>query len=96
VSRLAPIRTCVGCGERAPQGVLLRVVATPAGLRADPLRRVPGRGAYLHGTPACRAAFARRRGPVRSLALTVPRGERERFVAALAAAGSCEGHEVAP
>jgi predicted RNA-binding protein YlxR (DUF448 family) len=80
-----PIRTCVGCGGRDRQRALVRFVACPDGLAADGTRRAPGRGAYLHRRPECWAAFARRRGPVRSLRLTPGRPERERLVAALAA-----------
>jgi uncharacterized protein len=80
-----PIRTCAGCGERADKGMLLRFVATAEGLQADPGRRAPGRGAYLHGDPRCLELFVRRRGPVRSLRRSVARPERERFVAALTA-----------
>ena len=49
VSEHVPIRTCVGCGARAPQAALVRFVAA----RRPPRRRSrvverPGRGAYLH------------------------------------------------
>ncbi len=81
----APIRTCVGCAERAPQGRLLRFVGAADGLCADPTRRAPGRGAYLHVDPRCFELFVRRRGPVRSLRRSVGRPERERFVAGLTA-----------
>lgn len=80
-----PIRTCTGCGGRAPQRTLLRFVAADGALLLDDRRRMPGRGAYLHGTPECWTAFTRRRGPVRSLRLTPARIERERLVAILAA-----------
>lgn len=81
-----PIRTCVGCGTRAPQAALVRFVAAGEGLRLDPPRRAPGRGAYLHRHPECWTAFVRRRGPVRSLRLTPAAGERERLVASLTGA----------
>jgi predicted RNA-binding protein YlxR (DUF448 family) len=80
-----PIRTCVGCAARAPQGGLLRFVAAADGLRADSVRRAPGRGAYLHENPQCFELFVRRRGPVRSLRQSIGRPERERFVTALTA-----------
>jgi len=86
VRAAGPIRTCVGCGERALQRELVRLVAAADGLTLDPPgRRAPGRGAYLHAAPACWAAFARRRGPVRSLRRTPSVDERGRLVAALAA-----------
>ncbi|WP_166351642.1 YlxR family protein [Phytoactinopolyspora limicola] len=73
----APIRTCVGCRDRAEKQELLRVVVdgsgpTP-GLVPDPEGRLPGRGAYIHPRPGCldtatrRRAFARafrQRGPL--------------------------------
>jgi predicted RNA-binding protein YlxR (DUF448 family) len=80
-----PMRTCTGCGGRAPQRTLLRFIAAGGRLELDERRRAPGRGAYLHGAPDCWTGFARRRGPVRSLRLTPGRPERERLVAMLAA-----------
>lgn len=86
-----PIRKCVGCGQRALQRDLLRMAMGPDGLALDPpRRRAPGRGAYLHEQPACWSAFARRRGPVRSLRRTPSVEERTRLVAALAAQGVAE------
>ena len=89
------VRSCIGCGARAPQDTLVRLVAGADGLRLDPARRAPGRGGYLHRDPACWDAFVRRRGAVRSLRRTPSHQERERLVGALAAAGD-EGREVAP
>ena len=80
-----PIRTCVGCGARAPQGALVRFVASP-GLRLDRSRRAPGRGAYLHASPDCWRTFARRRGPVRSLRVSPAPAERVALVEELSAA----------
>jgi len=85
-----PIRTCVGCGARASQRALRRFVAAADGLALDGARRQAGRGAYLHADRACWAAFARRRGPVRSLRLTPGVAARERLVAVLAAAEAGE------
>lgn len=42
-----PRRTCVGCRRVRAKSALLRVAATPDGLRADPRQRLPGRGAYV-------------------------------------------------
>jgi uncharacterized protein len=59
----APVRTCVGCGRRAPQSELLRFTAE-AGVLV-PGRLKPGRGAYTCRRLACferavdRRAFAR-------------------------------------
>ena len=40
----APVRTCVGCGRKAPQPELLRFVAKGGMLAYGP--KEPGRGAY--------------------------------------------------
>jgi uncharacterized protein len=65
------VRTCLGCRQRAARHELLRVVATEqgSGLTAvpDPERRLPGRGANLHPTPACLALALRRRAFPRAL-----------------------------
>ncbi|SNS07310.1 Predicted RNA-binding protein YlxR, DUF448 family [Geodermatophilus pulveris] len=64
-----PVRTCVGCRERAPVTDLLRVVARDGVLVPDPRRRLPGRGASLHPTPECLHAAERRRAFPRALRL---------------------------
>jgi uncharacterized protein len=87
-----PMRTCVGCGAQAPQNTLRRFIAGSDGLRIDGPRRAPGRGAYLHADPDCWRAFARRRGPVRSLRLNPPPAERERLIGMLVA-GPAAGAE---
>ena len=79
-----PVRTCAGCAARAPQASLVRFVAAADGLALDRRRRAAGRGAYLHGNPACWEQFVRRKGPIRSLRRSAGRPERERLVAALA------------
>jgi predicted RNA-binding protein YlxR (DUF448 family) len=84
----APIRTCVGCGARSPQGHLMRFVAAGDALVVDPRRRLPGRGAWLHRQPSCWNAFVQRRGTVRSLRAAPSRPAREALRDALAARGS--------
>jgi uncharacterized protein len=60
-----PVRMCVGCRTRAPQGDLLRVVLVGDRLIPDRRRELPGRGAYVHPTQECvttalaRKAFGR-------------------------------------
>ena len=55
----APIRTCAGCGRKAPQSELLRFAAVDGIL--VPGRGLPGRGVYTCRRLACfeRAAAAR-------------------------------------
>ena len=56
-----PVRTCVGCRERAQQGDLLRVVSESGRLVPDPRRERTGRGAYVHLSQECvSAALARK------------------------------------
>jgi predicted RNA-binding protein YlxR (DUF448 family) len=64
-----PIRTCAGCGRRAPQGELLRFVATDGVL--TPSRRGPGRGVYTCSRLSCFERAASRRAFSRTLRQTV-------------------------
>jgi uncharacterized protein len=47
----APVRTCAGCGRKAPQGELVRFVAHSGALLHAP--KGPGRGAYTCRRLAC-------------------------------------------
>jgi predicted RNA-binding protein YlxR (DUF448 family) len=71
-----PIRTCVGCGRKAPQRELVRFAAPAGVLEADPLRRLPGRGAYTCPRPSCFERAESRRAFQRVLRrrVTVPSG----------------------
>ena len=54
-----PIRTCAGCGRKAPQAELIRFAARDGALTAD--RALPGRGVYTCRRLACfERAVARR------------------------------------
>jgi predicted RNA-binding protein YlxR (DUF448 family) len=77
----------VGCGQRASQADLVRFVTVDTGLRLDPHRRLPGRGAWLHRVPRCWDAFVQRRGVVRSLRATPTHVAREALRTELAAGG---------
>ncbi|MDQ2740450.1 MAG: YlxR family protein [Actinomycetota bacterium] len=65
-----PIRTCVGCRDRASAVILLRVVAVAGVLTPDPRRCLPGRGAWLHPRVGCLDAAERRRAFGRALRLS--------------------------
>ena len=70
-----PVRTCIGCRERATKPELLRVtVGSDAHGRPavvpDPLGTAPGRGAHLHPTPECYRLAVRRRAFARALRYT--------------------------
>jgi predicted RNA-binding protein YlxR (DUF448 family) len=67
-----PIRTCIGCRERATKSELLRVVAGPGDdgrqvVVPDPDGTATGRGAHLHPTSACYDLAVRRKAFGRAL-----------------------------
>ena len=74
-----PVRTCIGCRERAAKRELLRIVArtdaedhqgSQAGtwfVAPDPRGTAPGRGAHLHPTTGCLALAERKRAFTRAL-----------------------------
>ncbi|WP_274380504.1 YlxR family protein [Nocardioides cavernaquae] len=69
-----PVRTCIGCKERAARSELMRIVAgtdsegRPA-VVPDLARTAAGRGAHLHPTLACYELAVRRRAFARALKL---------------------------
>jgi predicted RNA-binding protein YlxR (DUF448 family) len=65
----APIRTCAGCGRKAPQVELLRFVARDGALAHS--QRGPGRGAYTCRRLACFERAVERRAFNRTLRQTV-------------------------
>lgn len=73
---VAPIRTCVGCGRKAPQPELVRFAAPKGVLERDPARLMPGRGAYTCPRTACFERAAARRAFARTLrrTVTIPAG----------------------
>ncbi len=66
-----PVRTCAGCGRRAPQSELMRFAAPDGTLVADPTRRLPGRGAYTHRSAQCFSKAAAERAFSRRLRASV-------------------------
>jgi uncharacterized protein len=72
VGRQAPVRTCVGCRQRAITSELLRVVVVDGNLVPDQRRRLPGRGASVHPDLACLDLADRRRAFSRALRITGP------------------------
>jgi predicted RNA-binding protein YlxR (DUF448 family) len=64
-----PVRTCVGCGRKAPQSELLRFTAQAGAL--TPGRTLPGRAAYTCRRLACFERAIDRRAFNRTLRRTV-------------------------
>jgi predicted RNA-binding protein YlxR (DUF448 family) len=73
-SQQPPVRTCVGCRERAAKSSLLRLVVIGTDLVPDHRARLPGRGAYLHPGLACLELAQRRRAFPRALRAAAPLG----------------------
>ena len=69
-----PVRTCVGCRQRAAKSTLLRLVVAGDVIVPDPGARLPGRGAYLHPSQGCLELAQRRRALVRALRVPGPLG----------------------
>jgi hypothetical protein len=68
--RRAPERTCVGCGQKASPGELVRL-RVDAGQVAVDRERAGGRGAWLHGGEECLARAVRRKGFARAFRCAV-------------------------
>jgi len=64
-----PIRSCIGCGRKAPQGQLLRFAAVDGQL--VPGGGMPGRGAYTCPRLTCFERAVSRRAFNRTLRKTV-------------------------
>ncbi|MFL6136182.1 MAG: DUF448 domain-containing protein [Frankiaceae bacterium] len=62
----------MGCRERAPKSILLRVVVVGDAVVPDHRGRLPGRGAYLHPVAACLESAVRRRALARALRVAGP------------------------
>jgi predicted RNA-binding protein YlxR (DUF448 family) len=62
---MEPVRTCIGCGEKAAQGQLVRLRIEGEHVVIDRERK-GGRGAWLHGTAACLDRAIKRRALVRA------------------------------
>lgn len=64
---MGPVRTCLGCRQRAPRSSLLRVVARDGVAVADAAASLPGRGAWVHPDSGCVENAIRRRAFGRAL-----------------------------
>ena len=67
---MEPVRTCLGCRQRADASSLLRVVATGGEVTPDPSAVLPGRGAWVHPVVSCLDKATQRRAFGRALRVT--------------------------
>lgn len=63
---MVPVRTCVGCRQRAEQGDVVRFVLRDAQVILDAEASMPGRGAWLHPHRECFDAALKRRAFARA------------------------------
>ena len=66
---MTPVRTCAGCGRKAPQSELVRFASVAGELQ--PGRTLPGRGVYTCRRLSCFERAATRRAFNRVLRRTV-------------------------
>ncbi len=69
---MEPVRTCLGCRQRAPRSSLVRVVARDGRVAVDAAKRLPGRGAWVHPDPGCVGTAVRRNALGRALRIAGP------------------------
>jgi predicted RNA-binding protein YlxR (DUF448 family) len=67
---MEPVRTCVGCRQRASRTELIRVVCLQQKLEADLRGSAIGRGAWLHASSNCLSTALERKAFGRALRLT--------------------------
>ncbi|WP_427019114.1 YlxR family protein [Pseudarthrobacter sp. P1] len=85
------MRTCIGCRRTDSRLSLLRIVRETASTDgtsavADPLRRLPGRGAWLHPTEECLALALKKRAIGRALAGAADSADVQAYIARLSQA----------
>jgi len=66
-----PVRTCVGCRQRAARSDLVRVVLDETQVVIDENATRAGRGAWLHRSPECLDLAKRRKAFSRALRSSV-------------------------
>ena len=64
---MRPVRTCLGCRERADRSLLVRVVAREGEVVVDFSATLPGRGAWVHPTTRCVEKAIARKAVARAL-----------------------------
>jgi predicted RNA-binding protein YlxR (DUF448 family) len=67
---MEPVRTCLGCRQRADVSSLVRVVAAGGEVTPDPSAVLSGRGAWVHPVVSCLDKATQRRAFGRALRVT--------------------------
>lgn len=67
-----PVRTCLGCRQRADASHLLRCVARDGEVIPDASGALSGRGAWVHPTPECVDSSIRRKAFSRAFRVARP------------------------
>jgi len=74
-----PQRTCLGCGVRDDQSILLRLVVTERG-DLKIAKEKNGRGGYLHRDRACWQGLLRKKSFYRAFHVDIGKDAKEKFV----------------
>ena len=72
---MEPVRTCVGCRNRAEKSSLVRIIARDSVLDIDRTASAGGRGAWVHPSSECVAQALTRKAFGRALRTTVTHTE---------------------
>ena len=83
-----PLRTCLGCGRKGPNGKLVRIVMIDGVLTIDVQGRLPGRGAYVCPRKECIEQLLEKKGRLSySLRASLPPDAEGSFLRGLLDAG---------
>jgi len=85
---MEPVRTCLGCRQRASTSTLVRVVAREGQVVADRSAILVGRGAWVHPTRKCCESAINRKAFGRALKTEVQlqTGQVDKLIEALTGA----------
>ena len=73
MSKIPPMRQCLGCREMKPKPELIRIVRSPEDLVSlDTVGKKPGRGAYICRDPNCLKKAVKAKALSRALSTAVP------------------------
>lgn len=88
VAKTQPRRTCVGCGKRDEQRVLMRFAVSEGVLECRSPKSARGRSAYIHSSGACIERLEKSRWVDRSLRVRTDKHMRAHFASRLTPDGT--------